>query len=121
MTSMPDLHGKDLALEVRGLHKRYGATVALRGIDLKIPAGTVFGLVGANGAGKTTFIKCLLDFCDADAGTIRIFQVPSDISASRRPVAFLPERFTPPYYLTGLDFLRFMMRMYERPYDGVRE
>jgi ABC-2 type transport system ATP-binding protein len=114
---MPASHGKGQALEVRGLNKRYGDSAALRGIDLQVPAGALYGLVGANGAGKTTFIKCLLDFCDADAGTIRIFQVPSEVSASRRPVAFLPERFTPPYYLTGEDFLRFMMQMYERTYD----
>jgi ABC-2 type transport system ATP-binding protein len=116
---MPSSHGKSdaPAIEVRGLIKRYGATAALRGIDMHIRAGALFGLVGANGAGKTTLIKCLLDFCDADAGEIRIFAVPSAMSAARRTLAYLPERFVPPYYLTGEDFLRFMMRMYERAYD----
>lgn len=118
MTAMPDLHGKSQALEVSGLTKRYGDTAALLGVDLQVPQGALYGLVGANGAGKTTFIKCLLDFCDADAGQIRIFRVPSDVSAARRPVAFLPERFIPPYYLNGEDFLRFMMRMYARVYDA---
>ena len=120
MTSTPASQsgGATLAVDVRGLIKHYGSTPALRGIDLHVHAGAVFGLVGANGAGKTTLIKCLLDFCDADTGEIRIFAVPSEASAARRTLAYLPERFIPPYYLTGEDFLRFMMRMYERAYDA---
>jgi ABC-2 type transport system ATP-binding protein len=76
-------------------------------------------LVGANGAGKTTLIKCLLDFCDFDSGRIEIFGVPSTDTSARSRLAFLPERFVPPYYLTGEDFLRFMLRMYGRRYQAT--
>lgn len=100
------------ALEFVQLVKRYGATEAIRSLTLKVAPGTTFGLVGANGAGKTTLIKCLLDFCSIDAGTISVFGIASTRTEARSRLAFLPERFVPPYYLTGRDFLMFMAQMY---------
>jgi simple sugar transport system ATP-binding protein len=57
-------------LSVRGLHKRYGAVHALRGLDLDIPKGQVVGLIGDNGAGKSTFIKILSGVQKQTAGQI---------------------------------------------------
>ena len=57
---------QDYVIEAHGLHKRYGATVALRGIDLKIPAGKIVGLIGRNGAGKTTALKAVLGLTTFD-------------------------------------------------------
>ena len=57
-------------LSVRGLHKRYGAVHALRGLDLDIPKGQVAGLIGDNGAGKSTFIKILSGVQKQTAGQI---------------------------------------------------
>jgi ABC-2 type transport system ATP-binding protein len=105
------------AICLSGLSKNYGAASVLQDVAMEVRRGALFGLVGANGAGKTTLIKCLLDFCDFDAGHIEIFGVPSTRTSARSRLAFLPERFVPPYYLTGEDFLRFMLRMYRRPYD----
>lgn len=114
------------ALRFEGVSKSYAvgkaavpAAGALRGVTFDIGAGTCFGLVGANGAGKTTLIKCLLDFCEPDAGTITIFGVPHRQTAARARVAYLPERFNPPYYLTGRDFLEYMARMHGINYDTV--
>ena len=100
------------ALDFVQLSKRYGATEAIRALSLQVAAGTTFGLVGANGAGKTTLIKCLMDFCSVDAGNISVFGVASTRTEARSRLAFLPERFVPPYYLTGQDFLEFMSHMY---------
>jgi len=69
-----------------------------------------------NGAGKTTLIKCLLDFAEPDAGTIEIYGVSHRLTRARRRLAFLPERFNPPYYLTGRDFLRYMLQLQDVPY-----
>jgi ABC-2 type transport system ATP-binding protein len=100
------------ALEFDAVTKRFGAAVALSGLSLSIHAGESFGLAGMNGAGKTTLIKCMLDFCAADGGAVRIFGVDHRLTAARSRVAFLPERFTPPYYLKGRDFLRYMLKLY---------
>jgi ABC-2 type transport system ATP-binding protein len=108
------------AIAFRGLKKSYGGTPVLRGLDLEVPAGGTFGLVGMNGAGKTTLIKCLLDFCDVDAGEVRIFGTPGRETHSRSRLAFLPERFVPPYYLTGRDFLRYMATLYAGEYSEAR-
>ena len=100
------------ALEFSALSKRYGTVEAISSLSLRVDAGTTFGLVGANGAGKTTLIKCLLDFCSIDQGRISIFGIESTRTEARNRLAFVPERFTPPYYLTGRDFLDFMLQMY---------
>ena len=100
------------ALRFDAVDKRYGQTFALRALSLSVGCGEAFGLVGMNGAGKTTLIKCLLDFCALDSGRIDVFGVSHRVTAARRRLAFLPERFIPPYYLTGADFLRYMLTLY---------
>jgi ABC-2 type transport system ATP-binding protein len=105
------------ALQFENLTKCYGNTEAVSSLTLTVDTGTTFGLVGANGAGKTTLIKCLLDFCDVDSGRIAVFGVPATQTGARKRLAFLPERFTPPHYLTGQDFLRYTARMYCRAFD----
>lgn len=58
----------ELALQVKGLTKSYGNVRALRGIDLEVKLGEIFGFLGPNGAGKTTTIRCLLDMIRPDGG-----------------------------------------------------
>ena len=99
------------ALRFEHVSKRYGNALALRDFTLDVAASQTFGLVGMNGAGKTTLIKCLLDFAEPDNGHIEVFGVPHRITHSRSRLAFLPERFTPPYYLRGRDFLSYMLRL----------
>ncbi|MQA41796.1 ABC transporter ATP-binding protein [Rugamonas aquatica] len=107
----------DPALRFQQVVKRYGQASVLQGVDLELQAGECFGLVGVNGAGKTSLIKCLLDFCALDGGAIEIFGQPHDRPASRQPLGFLPERFTPPYYLTGADFIRYLLSLQGLAYD----
>ena len=87
--------------------KRYGKTPVLRGVSLRVERGEFVGLAGVNGAGKTTLLKCLLDFSTPDSGTIELFGMGHRQPDSRSRLAFLPERFVPPNYLTGRDFLRY--------------
>ncbi|MBI2994668.1 MAG: ABC transporter ATP-binding protein [Gammaproteobacteria bacterium] len=102
----------DSAIQIEGVHKRYGANQVLRGVDLSIGRGEFFGLVGVNGAGKTTLMKCLLDFARADAGALSLFGITHTEPRARAALAYLPEKFTPPYYLGGDDFLRYMAELY---------
>ena len=71
------------ALRFQQVVKRYGQASVLRGVDLELRAGECFGLVGVNGAGKTSLIKCLLDFCALDGGAIEIFGRPHGRPAGR--------------------------------------
>ena len=109
-----------IALSFEKVRKSFGRRVALADFSLEVRCGELFGLVGANGAGKTTLIKCLLDFATADAGSIRLFGVPSRQTAARECLAFLPERFLPPHYLTGADFLRYMSQLHRAAYARAR-
>ena len=93
------------ALLVSGVVKSYGPVPALKGIDLEVADGVACGLVGLNGAGKTTLIKCMLDFCSTDRGSLRIFGVLHTQAAARARIAFVPERFVPPHYLTSREFM----------------
>ena len=99
------------AVRVAGLVKRFGKREALSGVDLEVAPGEAFGLVGANGAGKTTLLKCMLDFCAFEAGRIEIFGAPSAEARARARLAYVPERFLPPHYLRGREFLELTVRL----------
>ncbi|MEK7835857.1 MAG: ATP-binding cassette domain-containing protein [Pseudomonadota bacterium] len=107
----------EIALRFSGVAKNYGRTGVLHDVSFEVARGDFFGLVGVNGAGKTTLLKCLLDFCDTDRGSIDIFDTPHRLTAARRRLAFLPERFNPPYYLSGEDFIKYVLEMQATGYD----
>ena len=100
------------ALIFEGAAKSFGKSVVFRNLELRIDRGSFVGLAGVNGAGKTTLIKCLLDFCVLDAGRITIFGIPHVESRARTRLAYLPERFSPPGFLKGLDFLSFSLKLH---------
>ncbi|HYR37185.1 MAG TPA: ATP-binding cassette domain-containing protein [Burkholderiales bacterium] len=108
------------AVRIDALVKRYGRATALDGVSLSVARREAFGLLGANGAGKTTLIRCMLDLTAADAGTIEIFGVAARNPAARRRLAYLPERFVPPHYLTGAEFLRTLAALAGEGYDEAR-
>jgi len=60
------------AITIQGLVKNYGRVQALRGLDLEVRRGEIFGFLGPNGAGKTTTIRCLLDLIWPNGGTLRV-------------------------------------------------
>lgn len=105
------------AIHFKGVSKRFGKPRVLENVDLHLREGEFLGLVGINGAGKTTLIKCLLDLCDIGGGSIDIFGLPHSQPASRSRLAFLPERFIPPNFATGNEFLRFMTAMHRQPWQ----
>jgi ABC-2 type transport system ATP-binding protein len=112
--------GEEPAVRIEALVKRYGRSLALDGVSLSVARAEAFGLVGANGAGKTTLIRCLLDLIACDAGAIEIFGVAAQNPAARRRLAYLPERFMPPHYLTGAEFLRTLAALAGTAYDEAR-
>ncbi len=104
------------ALRFDQVVKNHGHLSVLNGVNLVVRANEYLALVGINGAGKTTLIKALLDFCAIDGGTIQIFGIDHRKTSARARLAFLPERFIPPSFATGREFLRYMGRLYgKRP------
>jgi ABC-2 type transport system ATP-binding protein len=99
------------AVVSRGLRKRFGGVVACDGIDLVVPRGARFGLIGQNGAGKTTFIKMVLGICRKDEGEVAVFGGDPDDVGVRRRVGYLPERLTIPPSFSALSFLESVARI----------
>ncbi len=108
------------ALNFIDISKHFGGAHALKRVNFAVGHGLAFGLAGVNGAGKTTLLKCMLDLCSASSGTVEIFGVPATENRARTRLAFLPERFTPPYYQTGRDFLRMMAGLRGDHFDEAR-
>lgn len=106
------------AILIRGVSKRYGGQMAVDNLDLTINKGEFFGLVGGNGAGKTTLIKSLLELCQIDAGEMKLFGLDRTLVHSRERLAYLPERFSPPHFMTGREFLRYMAKLYGNPWHN---
>ena len=77
-------------LELAGLSKRYGETVALDGLSFSVDGGQLFGFVGPNGAGKTTTMRIAIGVLAADAGEVRWHGEPFD-AAGRRRIGYMPE------------------------------
>ncbi|MFC1402956.1 MULTISPECIES: ABC transporter ATP-binding protein [Streptacidiphilus] len=80
----------DRRLEVDGVSKRYGDTVALSGMTFEVRAGEIFGFVGSNGAGKTTTMRIALGVLAADAGEVRWDGVPVTLETRSR-IGYMPE------------------------------
>jgi ABC-2 type transport system ATP-binding protein len=80
-------------IELHGIVKRYGRTVALDGLDVTVRRGELVGLLGPNGAGKTTTVKILLGLARPTAGTGRILGAALGDRAVRRRIGYLPELF----------------------------
>lgn len=78
-------------LEAKGLVKRYGAVEAVRGLDLEVRPGTIVGLVGNNGAGKSTTIKMLCGLVEPSAGTATVGGQATLQPATRKAIGYLPE------------------------------
>jgi len=101
------MNGAETVIQIDGLVKRYGRVEAVRGIDLEVMRGEVFGFLGPNGAGKTTTIRCLLGLLRPTAGSIRAFGFDSDRDgvALRRRLTYLPGELRLPERISGADLV----------------
>ena len=112
------------AIDVHGLRKRFGRTEVLSGLDLTVPAGSVFALLGPNGAGKTTTINILTTLVRADAGTAFVagFDVATDAEQVKQRIALTGQSAAVDEVLTGTENLVMMGRLsgLERPAARAR-
>lgn len=98
------------AIEIQGLRKSFGDHLVLDGIDLTVPAGTVFALLGPNGAGKTTAVHILSTLLRADAGTVRVggHDVVEEADAVRAAIGLTGQFSAVDGLLTGAENLIMM-------------
>ncbi len=100
----------DTAIEVVGLHKAFGDHHVLDGVDLAVPAGSVYALLGPNGAGKTTMVNILSTLLTADAGRLRVagHDVRREPSRVRATIGVTGQFSAIDMFLTGRENLRLM-------------
>lgn len=104
----------DPIVVAEGLHKSFGDTHALRGLDLSVPRGTVCGVLGPNGAGKTTAVRILATLSDPDAGHARIagYDVVREAGKVRARIGLAGQYAAVDEKLTGRGNLRMFGRLY---------
>ena len=106
------------AIEAIDLQKHYGPTEAVRGLNLQVPAGSIYGFLGRNGAGKTTTIKMLLGMARPTSGVVRVFGLDAgaaDASVEiRRRAAFVGEDKDLYDYMTVEEMVRFTAAFFPR-------
>ncbi len=106
-----------LAIATDDLSRAFGATKAVDGLTLQVPAATIFGLVGPDGAGKTTTIRLLCGALRPDRGTARIdgIDVAANPDGVRRHLGYVPQRFSLYGDLTVRENIRFFADIYGVP------
>ena len=105
------------ALKLENVSISYGVKPVVQNINLEVKSGEVFGLMGLNGAGKTTMIKAVLGLRDQCDGDVQVYGQPKLCKESKTRLAYLPEKFEPPWFLTGMEFLAFSLKLYKKPFD----
>jgi ABC-2 type transport system ATP-binding protein len=102
-------------IEVQGMTKRFGELTAVDHVDLTVRAGEIYGFLGPNGSGKTTFLRMLCGLLRADDGSGKVldYDVIAESEAIKREVGYMTQRFSFWEDLTIEENLDFVARMYE--------
>ena len=110
-------------LSIQGLQKRFGEKSALRGVDLEVPQGSIFGFIGKNGAGKTTTMKTVLGLLRADGGEILVNGQPVQYgqTSTNRAIGYLPD--VPEFYpfMTPREYLALCGESLGMPGASIKE
>jgi ABC-2 type transport system ATP-binding protein len=97
------------ALSLRGLYKRFGATIAVDGLDLDVPMGSLYGIVGPNGAGKTTTLSMATGLLTPDAGTVLVHGIDlwAEPERAKPMLGVLPDGLRTFDRLTGAELISY--------------
>jgi ABC-2 type transport system ATP-binding protein len=109
------MKNREAIIEVRGMTKRFGELTAVDHVDLTVRAGEIYGFLGPNGSGKTTFLRLLCGLLRADDGSGKVldYNVIEESEAIKRDVGYMTQRFSFWEDLTIEENLDFVARMYE--------
>src|ERR1700689_2780649 len=113
MTAHPPTAQPVLAIHVQGLEKSYKKVRALRGVDFDVARGSIFALLGSNGAGKTTVVKILSTLLEPDAGTATVdgFDVTAQPANVRESISLTGQFAAVDEILTGRENLVLVARL----------
>ncbi len=110
-----------MKLIVENLEKKFGKKEVLKGINFTFEKGKIYGLLGRNGAGKTTFFNCLNEDIDIDNGNLLI---EDDTNNKRKlevvDIGYVVSTPTVPEFLTGREFLKFFLEINEKKIDNIK-
>lgn len=107
-------------LKLLNVTKNYGNRAVLDHVNLTVSESNFIGLVGTNGVGKTTLIKSILNLVDIQSGQVSINGHDHKTQPARAALAYLPERFMPPSYFSGRDYLRYYLALQAVPYAAEK-
>lgn len=104
-------------IELSDVSLSYGAHRVLNELTLHVERGTIYALLGGNGAGKSTTLSVLLGFAEPDAGTIRVAQLDpvAEADAARRQIAYLPENVALYEHLTAIENADYLLALSGEP------
>ncbi len=105
------------AISINKVSADYGHGRVIGDISFDIGAGETFGLMGLNGVGKTTLIKIILGLLEPTEGYVEVFGRKTLDPEAKKKIAYLPEKFEPPVFLSGLEFVRFSLDLYNQPFS----
>lgn len=102
------------AIEITGITKRYGAITALDGVSLEVAKGELFGLIGPDGAGKSSLYRILATLSQPDAGAAKVcgLDTVADYRKLRRIIGYMPERFSLYQDMTVIENLQFFASLF---------
>ena len=105
-------------LELKNIHFSYGKnSPVLKNLNLKIRQGDFLAVVGPNGCGKTTLIKLICDLLEKQEGSIKLNGIDNDDFRVKNAILYLPSDDILPDFLTGREYIQFMLNMYQRKLD----
>lgn len=104
-----------LSISARGITKSYNGRIALAGLELSVPASTIYGFLGPNGAGKSTALRILTGVLQPDQGEVQLFGAPlrPDDPSLRRRIGIVHDQQHLPTHLTALEYLTFFAQLFE--------
>ena len=119
--SLPPIENH-VAIQARGLTRRFGELTAVDGVDLTIPNAQIYGFLGPNGSGKTTTIRMLCGLLTPSEGQVEVLghRIPEGVERLRRSIGYMTQRFSLYEDLSVEENLRFMGEVYALPPERRR-
>ena len=108
---------KKAPIRAENIFKHFGNKLVLNDVSLTVENNEIFGFVGLNGIGKTTFIKIIIDLLEHDGGGAELFGIDKILPEARKNIAYLPEKFHPSNQLKGKEFLKFVTGFHKQKFN----